>query len=560
MRALIVLCGLAGCTDGTYIVITVDKRPAVHDAAKFSVTLTNEGSMRTDALPLNGDAFPLTFSVSAPGRTGDLGITIDALDANNLLVGRGATSTALDVPTAALILDSADFVVNTDVANDQFLSDDFEAAGLQLAASTDGTWIATFRDMPCSSCNIYGRRFDASGTAITSAVAASTNAFTLTTTLTQITAQVAVAAGSGKILAFWDFADTVGTGQGVACRALDMTGAALPSQLPIATDVGTDVVSATALSNGNYAVAWNAPIAGGLSQIRTIIARPDCTTVIANPVAISASSGTLGARRAHVTANMANVFYAWIVDNKDVHVRGANNGAGFPTGANDVTFLPHTATQQVDHVRVAPLGTGFAVVVRWSTSTGTGPGKIELYRSTPLGVMTGGPTLVTDKSGSDFLSDKAFGVATRSDGALMVVWHQCEAGGGSCDVFGRVLRPSGVPVGDPFALATTTQNDQINPSVVAIGADAFVASWNDASAQVPDPAGTAVRARVIYPVYDQAAGVLGARCGGSSAACKTGLTCAMGSEGDQRCYQSCDPAVPPVCPNGGTCTSGACTF
>ncbi|MDB4957139.1 MAG: rhizobiocin/RTX toxin and hemolysin-type calcium binding protein [Myxococcales bacterium] len=558
MRGLYVLLVVAGCADDSYIIVTVDKRPAVHDAKKLAVTLSNEGSMRAEALDLTTATFPVTFSISAPGRAGDLGISIDATDSAGLLVGHGSTTTPLLTSTASLLLDSADFVVNTDVANDQFLSDDFEAVGLQLAAAADGTWMAGYRDSPCTSCSIWGRRFDVTGAPLTSAIVANDHAFQLTTTLTQITSQVALASAGGKMLAFWDFADTVGSGQGIACRSVDMTGTALPSQLSLATEPGADVVSATALSNGNFAIAWNASIGTGVSQVRTIIARPDCMTVIANPVSVSATGGMFGARRAHVAANGMSVLYAWILDNQDVHVRGTNNGAGFMAG--DVAFLTHTATDEVSHVRVAPLGAGFAVVVRWSAINGTGPGKIELYRSSPLGVVMGGPTLITDKSGSDFLSNKAFGVATRSDGALMVVWHQCDNGGGSCEVFGRLIRPTGAPVGDAFPLATTTINDQINPSVVAVAADAFVAAWNDSSTNAPDPVGTSVRARVIYPAYDSASAVLGAKCGGSLAACATGLACAMGTDGDQRCYATCTGA----CPAGGTCTAAdtgnACTF
>ena len=35
-------------------------------------------------------------------------------------------------------------------------------------------------------------------------------------------------------------------------------------------------------------------------------------------------------------------------------------------------------------------------------------------------------------------------------------------------VFGRILRTTGVPVGAEFGIATTTNSDQINPSVVGL--------------------------------------------------------------------------------------------
>src|ERR1051325_4003002 len=110
---LLLLAGsLAGCTDNTYMVVTVDKRPAVHEAAKLTITLSNSGSMRTDELDLAGHDFPVTFSLTAPGRGGALGLSVDALGPWGALVGRGPGKATLTDQTASVVLDSADFVVN----------------------------------------------------------------------------------------------------------------------------------------------------------------------------------------------------------------------------------------------------------------------------------------------------------------------------------------------------------------------------------------------------------------------------------------------------------------
>jgi hypothetical protein len=176
----------------------------------------------------------------------------------------------------------------------------------------------------------------------------------------------------------------------------------------------------------------------------------------------------------------------------------------------------------------------------------------------------GQPILITDKSRSDFASNKGFSIAQRADNALFVVWHVCETGAGLCDVFGRILRPTGAAVGEPFGVPTATASEQINPSVIALG-DAFVAAWNDSSGEEPDRAGTAVRARILTPPYDDARGVHGATCGASAPGapdCGEGLACAMGTDAVQRCYYVCSP---PLCRTGGTCSSAdgglnACTF
>src|ERR1043165_5244076 len=181
------LASLAGCTDNTYMIVTVDKRAAVHEASKLKITLSNSGSMRTDDLDLKGKDFPVTFSLTAPGRGGELGISIDAFDTNDSLVGRGAGQATLTDTMASVTLDSADFVVNTDYAGNQFLTSDYEAVGLQLAAITSGTWMPVWRD-DCTgtpaSCDMFGRRFDTTGLPVQSQLAAGTNQFKITTTLT----------------------------------------------------------------------------------------------------------------------------------------------------------------------------------------------------------------------------------------------------------------------------------------------------------------------------------------------------------------------------------------
>jgi hypothetical protein len=558
MRALpvILLLGAAACDDETYMIVSVDRRPAVHHAATLRITLSNEGTSRTDERPLGGKSFPVTFAVSAPGRSGELGIGIEALDANGLLVGRGAGTTTLDQPTAEVVIDSADFVVNTDYANDQFLGNDYEAGGLQLATTSSGAWMAAYRD-ECTMCNIFGRRFDRTGLPLESTVAAGTNGFRVSTTLTTSLAVPAIAASGLTTLVFWDFIETTGSPalRGIACRAFDQGGTASPpSQRTTVSGESTDVVTATALSNGNFVVTWQTFMTTNV--IRAVIVLPDCTAL--SNVATVSDPNLGSARRSHAAANSDRILYAWIVDG-NVRVRpGANNGTFV---AAETTAIAKTSSENVDHVRVVPLGAGFAIFARWRSTTSSAPGKIAMYRANNMGIVSGSPTLITDDSQSDFASSHAIGVTTRADGAMLVAWHACPQGAGSCDVFGRVVRPTGVPVGDVFPLATSTGGDQVRPSVASLP-DAFVAAWDDSSGLEPDRSGQAVRARILYPPYDNAVGILGAPCGAGLPACRPGLACGMGSDGASRCFETC---IPPTCPGGGSCTSvdaatSACTF
>ena len=84
-RFVLIAAALAGCSaDTDYVIVTVDHRPAVHDATSLQITLANGGTMRTDDLPLDGAEFPVTFSISAPERMGALDITVEARDADSV--------------------------------------------------------------------------------------------------------------------------------------------------------------------------------------------------------------------------------------------------------------------------------------------------------------------------------------------------------------------------------------------------------------------------------------------------------------------------------------------
>ncbi|HUJ60312.1 MAG TPA: hypothetical protein VLX92_17515 [Kofleriaceae bacterium] len=511
-RAALVLALVAGCTDEHYLVVTVDARPAVHDATSLAVTLSNGEASRMQSVTLGSHTFPLTFSVSTPNRTGELDLTIEADDAGQTAVGLGSASTTIGTAKLDLMLEATDFVVNTDFAMDQFLSENSEANGLQLAVDSNGTWTVGFRDNcnQTNSCNIYGRRFDPRGVAQNTEAAAGTNAFLVTTDETQEFSTPAVTAAGSNTLVMWDAddpTDTNGTLASVACRALDAQGNASASQNALSTDDASSV-TVTPLPNGNFAVSWE--IFTPQDEIHTIIAKPDCTPVNTSPVKVSTTVGTtLGPGGSHVAANGTGVLYAWVTDG-DAYVRAGNDTAGL-TGTTDIKLLAHSADYEVRAVRLAPLGSGYALVVRWGNPGFSGPGKIELFQLTATGALAvPQPTLITDQSQGDFVSgSQAPGIALRaSDGAMLVVWHACDASGstGSCDVFGQMIRPDGSLSGTSFPLATTTMEDQTAPAAVALPDGSFAAAWNDSSLTPPDTSGLAVRARIIYPAYSASGG------------------------------------------------------
>jgi hypothetical protein len=478
-----------------YLLVTVNARPAVHDAAAISVTLANAGTMRTDTLMLAGKSFPVTFSVSAPGRTGDLAISVDATDTGGLVVGHGSAMAQVASPTADVLLDSTDFVVNTDYAGDQFPSDGFQTAGFQLAALPDGTWTTVFRDS-CqqSACNVFARRFDRAGKPVTTQAAASSNAFVVTARASDNLTEPAVASSQTATVVVWNFSDS--TSNGIACRTLSAAGVLGDDQKTIITnETLPDALGVAALSTGDFLVAWNA-LKSTSNPVRAALVRPDCSVSSTSTVQ-NVSQDNVSADRNAVGTSDDHALITWVI-NGDLFARTASS-TGTLSALPALPLISHTATDQVAQARIAAAASGgFALAVRWiSTTSETAPGKIELYQVSGGGALIGSAALITDQSGSDSLDD-GFGFASRSDGTVMAAWHVCNPNGDACTLSGRILRATGEPITDAQAIATTIGNSQKVPSVVGLQ-DAFAVVWSDSSMKAPDTAGQAVRARIVYP-------------------------------------------------------------
>lgn len=502
MRTALLAAWLAACGSGeTFVVVTVTARSTVHDVTSLAVTQTSSGTTRTDTLELGAHALPATFSLSSTNRVGALALSITGKSTDGASVAVGTTTTSFELETATVQLDPADFVVNTDYAMDEFTTTDFETAGYQLGATAAGTWTVAFRNTCTDTCNVYARTIGSDGVPARTTAAAGTNAYQVTATTTQAGAFPAIAGQGTATLAVWDFSDTLGGGTGVACRGIDAMGTLTAGQRTLATDAADTVVIAP-LPTGNFAVSWQ--VYSPNAAIHTIIAKPDCTTLTALPVAVAPTAGTTnGPRRSTVAANGTALLYGWIQDDA-AYVRGTTTSTSpsFISAAFKLAAPPSGETAEA--VRIAPMGTGFAVAIRYSSSTFGAPGQILLQRTTSTGVVMGMPTLISDKTGSDFTNGRrGFGIATRADGMTMLVWSQCDDGSsgqciGQLDIYGRLVDATATVVGDPFVVTSTTLGDQQDPSVVALG-DAFAVAWTDSSKTAPDTDGTAVRARVIYP-------------------------------------------------------------
>lgn len=541
--ALVAACG----GSDRAIVVEVQARPTVGDVDTLDVEVANAGSTQTESFDLGSHDFPATFSITTGGRTGPVDITVHGTAAGATVAVGATTADAAD-SAAVLMLDPADFIVNTDFAGGQYVNQDIETNGFQVSAAGGVVTFGFRDDCPVNVCSQLGRRFSADGAPQTTNLGAGTNQFRWNEVDGMFAATVGVASQpDGSSIAVWD-APT-----GVACRAMTPDGMAPGGVITIAPDTNPDVVSATALAGNKYAVVWAALDSMSNQVIRGTVVSPTCTTIVAP---YTAGLQVSFANRPTVAATAGATMIAWMEDFRDARFRVGSAGGQFVGGANTGAILVSGTPDAIDFVRIAPVGDRF-VVVYDRADQGVFTDSLLLRRVDTTGARIGSDTVVA-AGGVDY---GAPAIAVRpSDGAIAVAWTQCEAGdGGGCGVYARLVRPTGVPVGDAFLVNTTTRMDQNDPSIAPL-ADGFVVAFTDASTDAPDIDMTGVRGRFIYPKYDDARMVVGAPCN-TPADCGESLVCGEDENGALFCHEPCDPPGSGACPGGGTCSPDSyCKF
>jgi hypothetical protein len=509
---------LCGCGDDA-TVVRVKARPTVggvgepeiHTADRFAVTLKIGGTESTKTLSLGGRQFPgppdsvIDFSFSAPDRSGPVEIQVDALDADGLLIGRGKATTTVGTESVEIMMEGADFVVNPMTLEDQFMSNDADAYGFQLAALANGTWTVAFRERCLTPCDMYGRRFDATGLPVDTQLGGGKFEFKFSSSQTMSTSIPALASADNKTVALWDVPAITPQLAGINCRSIDEAGAQLSAERSVSSgtiaDSGADVVSLAPLSNGTFAAIWGAFQGGSL--IRTAIIRSDCTVATAASTASTSGGAISVAHRPTVASTKApggKIMFGWILDDS-AHIRIADSVGVYNPGT-DQQFLAKSSSVRVEHIRIAPLSDGYAVFVRRATIDEMGTGTISMFHTDPEGVKMGDPVEITNLAGADSLSKKSFGVAVGADNSLMVVWHACgkNGDGSNCGVWGQFVGNDLALKGAAFLVPTTIAMDQTGPSVVGLNTTpaSYAIAWRDDSKTAPDSSGSAVRARILY--------------------------------------------------------------
>lgn len=465
MRVLAILSLLgAGCSEA--LIVEVDVQPGVRDVAHLEVKLTSGPLERTDDLPMGDHSFPVTFSVGTDELAGDLTITINAFDANDIRVGVNSISPPNDATSASLTLETADFVVNTHYDGDQFWS--------QLTATPDETWTVTY-ESPADvqgSNNLVSRRYDLLGQ------------LKDTIELPRLPTGGVFAATSVAVLAIR--ADRIT--KEIWCDRSEMSG----MSTTLLVREPAEQAQIAARSDDTFVVTWQVPDSATpeLRVLRAAIVDSQCRLVGGHPAMTIGSSRSSPALRG--IAHGQDLLYMWNTPDGALHLRAAHQSGKtaqvlFGSGETLISPDPHRNFQ---NVIVAGLDDGFGVLVeRAERDSATN----QLYRVTNMGALAGDPL---DLPLGFIIS--TFGAMPGTAGNWFIAGTDC-SNGVTCQVLVRFLHADGTAIDAALPLATTTTNTQYTVSAILLPNGLLAATWNDLSGEPPDTSGSAIRARIFYP-------------------------------------------------------------
>ncbi|HEU0033277.1 MAG TPA: hypothetical protein VFQ53_21740 [Kofleriaceae bacterium] len=177
-----------------------------------------------------------------------------------------------------------------------------------------------------------------------------------------------------------------------------------------------------------------------------------------------------------------------------IRARVVSAGGGFQS--DDVQVSTTLAGIQ-EQVAVAAAADTFVVV--WTDASGLAPDAAGLAIRGRRLRLDGTPLDTADfVINSTIAGDQREpAIAHGSDGRYLVVWTDAPAVGSS-EIRGRLLGADGTRIGSDFVVNSTTQGEQLEPTVTATPSG-YVVAWTDLGGSLDDPEGKAVRARRLDP-------------------------------------------------------------
>lgn len=358
--------------------------------------------------------------------------------------------------------------------------------GQDVAGFSDGSYVITWQSalQDGESYGVYAQRFDAAGAPVAGEFLVNT-----TTLGKQSGPAVTTLTGGGFVVVwssstFDAFGDV--TGSDVYGQRYDASGSAVGSEFLINTDTAylESASSIAALGNGGFVVTWNSgdhwndgkdTDEGGVYAQRF---NANGTKAGSEFRVNTETSGNQA--RSEVTGLASGGFVVtWTSDNQDGHRDGvyaqlyAANGT---VVGSEVQVNTHTTNSQYGSSVTELSGGGY--VIAWTSNGGQdGDGNgVYAQRFDASGAKVGAEFAInTTTAGGQYLGS----VTALSNGGFVVGWYGSgpDTAAGSYGAYGQRFDASGARVGGEFQINTYTDDDQRTPKLAALNGGDFVATW-----------------------------------------------------------------------------------
>jgi hypothetical protein len=357
----------------------------------------------------------------------------------------------------------SNFRVNDDTAVDN----QYEPS---VAALSGGGFVVTWEDARYVGYDIYAQRYDGSGNALGSNFVVNDDGLGNS----QYEPSVAGLTAGGFAVTWYDYrlADTDIFGQ-----RYDGTGNALGNNFRVSEDTegGYEWAPATAaLSGGGFVVAWNDPRDGN----QDIYAQRYYSSGNAQGInfLVNDDEGSSTQHRPAVAAMQGGDFVVSWYDYRNGHYdiyAQLHDGSGTALGSNFLVNDDGGSSEQYAPSVGGLLGGGF--VVSWEDYR-NGYADIYAQRYDGSGNALGSNFLVNNDGGGNYQYEPS--IAALTGGDFVVTWEDDRYG--DDDIYGQRYNGSGTALGSNFLVNDDGgSNGQYAPSVAGLSGGGFVVTWYD---------------------------------------------------------------------------------
>ncbi len=281
---------------------------------------------------------------------------------------------------------------------------------------------------------------------------------------------------NGEFVVVWESVNQDGSADGVYFQRYDANGIAQGTETQVNTTTANDQgdTRVVALSNGNFAVAWESNLQDG-SDLGVYVRVFDATgTALTGEISVNTTTTDLQGDVSLAALTGGGFVATWESNLQDGDQKGIysqrfdNNGV--PQGV-ETQIHTTTAGSQFDP-RVTALNDGGYLIVWDSDAAGDINLMAQRFDATGAAVGSEFQVNTTTASGQDD------GVVTAlSGGGFVVIWESATQDGSGDGLFGQRFDASGTAIGGEFQVNTTVANDQVQASVVGLDDGGFLVSW-----------------------------------------------------------------------------------